>query len=162
MSTWPPVRRRDELGWIALALLAAPALLGAAWGLYYLAIGEPHEVVRIIRPGQPLPDEGTLSTRVHLELLFLVLWVSGLNVLIGGLITGWIWIHRVHEARWLRDALLTVVAVIIGAVPMWAWSQFSTRRAEGAVMLTGSVIALACAYLVVGPRRTVIVHPNGY
>lgn len=152
LTITPPKIRKDDLGWVALALLAAPALLGMAWGVYWLVIGDTHQVVHI-RPGQPFPTD-EVSAQERFELLFLVLWTSGLNVLLGGLITGWVWIHRVRDARWLRDGLLIVAAVIVGAVPMWAWSEVSSRRPEGIVMLFGSAVGLIGTYLILGPRRT--------
>jgi hypothetical protein len=157
MTRTPVAVRRDGLGWIALAMLAAPAILAVGWGIYRITVASGG-TTKLVRAGDGLLKPDSIPAREKFELLFLVLWTSGLNVLLGGLITGWVWIHRVHSAPWARALLLTAIAIVIGAVPIWAWSQVSSPRAEGVLMLAGSAVAMLAAYLILDPRQSA--QPN--
>ena len=134
-------------------MLAGPAGLAVAWGISRLATASG-TTMHMVRADDGLLKMDSIPTPEKFDLLFLILWTAGLYVLLGGLITGWVWLHRSRPEPWVRSRLLTLVALIASVVPIWAWGEVSSPRLEGAVMLIGSAAATIAAYLILEPRRS--------
>lgn len=151
-----PKAQRDPLGWIATGLLAAPAVVAAAWGAYRLVIGtastRPKVVSRFVPiDGPPPPD--TLPTRATVDLLFLIVWVLAVNLVIPGLILGWIRLRRLgrNPGRLIATLLAGTAASVV--VTFWGWGQLTSPQASGLVMLGGAALAPAAAWFVLRPKE---------
>jgi hypothetical protein len=128
-----PAVRREAIGWIATALLCAPAALAALWGVTRLAVGVG-------------PVDG-------IDLLFLVLWVGTLNGLIPGVILGAISIRRMGRPVALRTGGLLIAAAANVAATMWAWGNPPDVRTSGLVMLAGAALAIVSTERLLAPRQ---------
>jgi hypothetical protein len=149
MPTVGKADRHDSLGWIATALLGAPAVIAALWGGYRFVIGSFPVRRAVDRPGWVTPP--SLPARAVVDVLFLVIWILALNLLVAGLIIGWVWIRRLGKP-WQRSILLILVAASGVAVNFWAWGQASGLRTSGLLMLTGAGLGLLATYALLRPR----------
>jgi hypothetical protein len=153
-SSVQPTPQCDPLGLLATGLLGAPGLIAAAWGAYRLVIGSAtaHSTFHVVTAGASPPAEA-LPTRETVDLLFLLIWVLAVNLLVPGLIIGWIRLRRLGRQPWRRGALLAVGAASGVVVNLWAWGQLSSLRTSGFVMLAGASLALATAYFLMRPKQ---------
>lgn len=155
-----PRVRRDAFGWIAMCVFAAPGVVTVLWGAYRLVVGSvPAGDTFVVAVGDGPVEVESLPTRATVDLLFLVVWVLALNLLLPGLILGWIRVRRLGGAPWRGAVLLALGAATSVLINFWAWGRLSSFRTSGLLMFAGAAVALVSAYCLLRPTQDTAAPP---